>query len=114
MDPESHAVEARKAEHLQLTANRDVNSRAGPGWADVHLLHVALPEIDLDAWALPPVFAWLRDTASIARVLHDNGYATAAIGKWHNTPEWEITPVGPFDRNQLAPRPKAGLGSALQ
>jgi phosphoribosylformylglycinamidine cyclo-ligase len=23
-------------------------------------------EIDLDAWALPPVFAWLRDTASIA------------------------------------------------
>ena len=41
-------VEARKAEHLQVTATQDVNTRAGPGWADVHLLHEALPEVDLD------------------------------------------------------------------
>lgn len=40
---------------------------------------------------------WHRDTASIAEVLKDNGYSTAAFGKWHNTPNWEISPAGPFD-----------------
>lgn len=38
------------------------------------------------------------DAATIARVLKANGYRTAAIGKWHNTPYFEINPVGPFDR----------------
>src|SRR5438309_4998915 len=41
-------VEARKAEHLRLGASRDVESRAGPGWADVHLAHESLPVVDLD------------------------------------------------------------------
>lgn len=41
---------------------------------------------------------WPRRTASIARVLRGAGYSTAAFGKWHNTPEWEISPVGPFER----------------
>jgi arylsulfatase A-like enzyme len=41
---------------------------------------------------------WNESTASVAEVLRQNGYSTAAIGKWHNTPDWEITPVGPFDR----------------
>jgi arylsulfatase len=41
---------------------------------------------------------WPRDSASIARVLRDNGYSTAAFGKWHNTPYAEISPAGPFDR----------------
>ena len=41
---------------------------------------------------------WKKETASIARILHDNGYSTAAFGKWHNTPQWEISPAGPFDR----------------
>ncbi len=40
---------------------------------------------------------WAKDTVSLAEVLRQNGYSTAAFGKWHNTPEWEITPVGPFD-----------------
>lgn len=35
-------------------------------------------------------------TPSIARILTDNGYATAAFGKWHNTPLEEASPVGPF------------------
>ncbi|MEZ5709806.1 MAG: arylsulfatase [Blastomonas sp.] len=39
-----------------------------------------------------------RDTASIARILQQNGYATGAFGKWHQTPDWEISPAGPFDR----------------
>jgi arylsulfatase len=41
---------------------------------------------------------WPKSAASIAEVLKDNGYSTAAFGKWHNTPVWEVSPVGPFDR----------------
>jgi arylsulfatase len=41
---------------------------------------------------------WPKSSASIAEVLKDNGYSTAAFGKWHNTPEWEVSPAGPFDR----------------
>lgn len=41
---------------------------------------------------------WRKSTASIAAVLRQNGYSTAAFGKWHNTPDNEITPCGPFDR----------------
>jgi arylsulfatase A-like enzyme len=41
---------------------------------------------------------WKRNSASIARVLRGYGYSTAAFGKWHNTPVWEISPIGPFDR----------------
>lgn len=37
-------------------------------------------------------------TATIAEMLRGNGYNTAAIGKWHLAPEWETSPVGPFDR----------------
>jgi arylsulfatase A-like enzyme len=35
-------------------------------------------------------------TPSIAKILTDNGYATAAFGKWHNTPMEEASPAGPF------------------
>jgi arylsulfatase len=41
---------------------------------------------------------WPKSTASIAEVLKDNGYNTAAFGKWHNTPTWQVGPAGPFDR----------------
>jgi arylsulfatase A-like enzyme len=40
---------------------------------------------------------WPKETASIAQILRLNGYSTAAFGKWHNTPTWEISPAGPFD-----------------
>jgi arylsulfatase A-like enzyme len=40
---------------------------------------------------------WKKSTASVAEVLRLNGYSTAAFGKWHNTPDWEISPLGPFD-----------------
>lgn len=39
---------------------------------------------------------WNPQTASIARILQTDGYSTAAFGKWHNTPKWEISPAGPF------------------
>lgn len=41
---------------------------------------------------------WPRDAASLARILRDGGYSTAAIGKWHLTPDDEQGPAGPFDR----------------
>ena len=41
---------------------------------------------------------WPRSAASVARILRDNGYSTAAIGKWHLTPDDEQGPAGPFDR----------------
>lgn len=41
---------------------------------------------------------WPKNAASVAEVLRDNGYSTAAFGKWHNTPAWQVSPAGPFDR----------------
>ena len=40
---------------------------------------------------------WPKSAASVAEVLRRNGYSTAAFGKWHNTPVWEISASGPFD-----------------
>ncbi len=34
----------------------------------------------------------------MAEVLRMNGYATAAFGKYHETPPWEVSVSGPFDR----------------
>jgi arylsulfatase A-like enzyme len=39
-----------------------------------------------------------RSTALVSETLRDNGYATGMFGKWHNTPEPDISPAGPFDR----------------
>lgn len=39
-----------------------------------------------------------RSTGLVAQTLRDNGFATSMFGKWHNTPEPDISPGGPFDR----------------
>jgi arylsulfatase A-like enzyme len=39
-----------------------------------------------------------KSAATIAEVLKENGYSTSAYGKWHNTPMWQVSPAGPFDR----------------
>lgn len=39
-----------------------------------------------------------KTSATIAEVLRNYGYSTAAFGKWHNTPATETTAMGPFDR----------------
>jgi len=39
-----------------------------------------------------------QSTATIGRILKDNGYNTSWFGKNHNTPDWESSIVGPFDR----------------
>ncbi len=36
--------------------------------------------------------------ATIAQILSGNGYCTAAVGKWHQTPPVEVSPSGPFQR----------------
>ncbi|MBB3699428.1 sulfatase-like hydrolase/transferase [Flammeovirga yaeyamensis] len=36
-------------------------------------------------------------TPSVAKILKDNGYATAAFGKWHNTKLEDASPAGPFE-----------------
>src|SRR5205807_4856329 len=41
---------------------------------------------------------WPTSAASIAQILQGNGYNTAAIGKWHLTPDAQQGPAGPFDR----------------
>jgi arylsulfatase len=38
-----------------------------------------------------------KDTATIGRVLLDNGYATSWFGKDHNTPAFQASQAGPFD-----------------
>lgn len=35
--------------------------------------------------------------APLAEILRLNGYSTAAFGKWHQTPPWEVSPSGPTD-----------------
>ena len=39
-----------------------------------------------------------KATATIAATLRGNGYATSWFGKNHNTPDWESSVAGPFDR----------------
>lgn len=39
-----------------------------------------------------------RSCATVAEILRQNGYNTSAWGKWHNTPPWETSIAGPFDR----------------
>ncbi|WP_422927392.1 arylsulfatase [Singulisphaera sp. PoT] len=39
-----------------------------------------------------------RSCGTVGEVLRQNGYMTAWIGKNHNTPPWEASAAGPFDR----------------
>lgn len=39
-----------------------------------------------------------KSTGTVGEVLRQNGYMTAWIGKNHNTPTWETSQAGPFDR----------------
>ncbi len=39
-----------------------------------------------------------KECGTVGEVLRQNGYMTAWIGKNHNTPTWETSAAGPFDR----------------
>ena len=47
----------------------------------------------------PGYTAFVPDECTpIPRILRDNGYSTAAFGKWHLTPDGQQGPAGPFNR----------------
>jgi len=39
-----------------------------------------------------------NSVAPLAEILRMNGYSTAAFGKYHETPPWEVSVSGPYDR----------------
>jgi arylsulfatase A-like enzyme len=39
-----------------------------------------------------------RSITPLAEILRQNGYSTAAFGKYHEAPPWEVSVSGPFDR----------------
>ena len=39
-----------------------------------------------------------RTITTLAEILRQNGYSTAAFGKYHETPPWEVSVSGPYDR----------------
>jgi arylsulfatase len=39
-----------------------------------------------------------QSVTPLAQILRMNGYSTAAFGKYHETPPWEVSTSGPFDR----------------
>lgn len=39
-----------------------------------------------------------RSATTVAEILRQHGYGTSLWGKWHLTPLWETSPIGPFDR----------------
>ena len=39
-----------------------------------------------------------KDSATIGRILLENGYRTSWFGKDHNTPTWTASQAGPFDQ----------------
>jgi arylsulfatase len=39
-----------------------------------------------------------QSVAPLAEMLRLNGYSTAAFGKYHETPPWEVSASGPYDR----------------
>ncbi|MEZ0388118.1 MAG: arylsulfatase [Verrucomicrobium sp.] len=39
-----------------------------------------------------------KEISTLAEILRQNGYSTGAFGKYHETPPWEVSTSGPFDR----------------
>lgn len=39
-----------------------------------------------------------RSITTLAEILKQNGFSTAAFGKYHETPPWEVSVSGPYDR----------------
>jgi isopentenyl-diphosphate Delta-isomerase len=70
-------IERRKADHLRLSARGDVEASASAGWADVHLVHEALPEIDQCDVDLSVEFLGRRLTAPLLIAGMTGGHRTA-------------------------------------
>jgi isopentenyl-diphosphate delta-isomerase len=70
-------VEARKADHLRLTAGGDVEAQTGAGWGDIRLVHEAMPVADLDAIDLRVNFLGRELAAPLFIAGMTGGHATA-------------------------------------
>lgn len=68
------AVERRKAEHIRLALRGDVTTPRGPGWAEIHLVHQALPVADLSAIDLGTEFLGHRLQAPLAIAAMTGGH----------------------------------------
>jgi isopentenyl-diphosphate delta-isomerase len=76
-EPGQGPVARRKGEHLAITAREDVESHAGAGWPDVHLLHEALPRVDLDEVDLSVEFLGRRLRAPLIISAMTGGHPAA-------------------------------------
>jgi isopentenyl-diphosphate delta-isomerase len=70
-------VAQRKGEQLAIAARDDVESQVGAGWSDVHLLHDALPKVDLDAVDLSVEFLGRRLRAPLIISAMTGGHPAA-------------------------------------
>jgi isopentenyl-diphosphate Delta-isomerase len=77
IDRGADQVEARKAEHLRVTASRDVETRTSPGWSDIRLVHEALPELDLDGVDVGAEFLGRRVRAPLVIAAMTGGHRMA-------------------------------------
>src|SRR5258708_3854383 len=57
-------VAGRKAEHVALSLASDIAAPQAASWADVRLVHRALPEVDLDNLDLAVAFLGRRPRAA--------------------------------------------------
>lgn len=73
----SDQIEARKADHLRLSASADVEASGAPGWDDITLLHDALPDVDHDALDLSAEFLGHRLRAPLLIAGMTGGHAAA-------------------------------------
>jgi isopentenyl-diphosphate delta-isomerase len=70
-------IEARKSDHLRLSAAGDVDALAGPSWDDVRLVHEALPEVDQCAVDLSVDFLGRRLNSPFVIAGMTGGHKTA-------------------------------------
>ena len=70
-------IEQRKADHLRLSAEADVDALRGPGWDDIHLVHEALPDVDQADIELSTDFFGKRLRAPLVIAGMTGGHRTA-------------------------------------
>jgi arylsulfatase len=54
-----------------------------------------------------------KSAATLAEILRQNGYGTAAFGKWHLAPEWESSPAVPTTAGRCGRGSIISTGSCL-
>jgi isopentenyl-diphosphate Delta-isomerase len=70
-------IEQRKADHLRLTAEQDVEASRGAGWDEIRLVHEALPEVDQCAIDVSMEFLGKRLKAPLVIAGMTGGHRTA-------------------------------------